>query len=114
MIHIDPQTLNACIVRGDSGIITVRNNTRNFETGDKIYLTVKKGINEDVLFQIEVTSFNVDGTCTIDIKPEDTETVEPAEYLYDITWIDANGNTNTLINDCDIPTFTIKRGTTNG
>jgi hypothetical protein len=114
MININEVTLNACMIRGDYATINVKNNIRDFETGDLVYLTVKKTVNDEVLFQVEVDTFNVDGTCTIEILPETTADLEPAIYTYDITWVDGDGNPNTLINSCDMPEFVIKKGATNG
>ena len=115
MIAINQVNLNASIIRGDSGIITVSNSTRHFETGDTVTLTVKKSLADVIpLISKEVISFNVDGTCTIEIEPNDTKDLDCGTYYYDINWIDENDVTNTLVKDTKTPTFEIKLGATNG
>lgn len=115
MIAINPTNLNASMVKGDSGVINISNSARNFETGDKVTFTVKKELTDtESLISIVVEDFNIDGTCTIDIPALETDTLPVDTYFYDIVWEDSDGNINTLVKNCDMPTLKIKQGVTNG
>lgn len=116
MFKIDELTQDICMTRGDYGKIDITNNVRDFKTGDKVYLTLKKTItDEEYSMQIEVDTFNEDGTCTIEISPEDTAELEPSVYIYDIVWIDEDIHPTTFMEDCEIyPTFKIIKGVKNG
>lgn len=114
MIKIDEITLNASIVRGDYGTITVQNNIRDFTDGDKVILTIKKSKNdEEVELQKEITTFNEDGTATIEFLAEDTSELEIGDYVYDINWLDGT-KPHTFLNGEELPLFTIVKGATNG
>lgn len=92
------------MTRGDDVYLEVEIRQRDFpyevyemEEGDTLYFTVRKYQEEDVdennpiLFQI------VSDTNNIHIEPKYTETLSFSDYYYDVEFVSAAGEKNTII-----------------
>lgn len=98
---INPKNNTIEMVRGDSETLNVRIEDSNglvpFVTGDTVYFTVKKDIQlleKDL--QVTVTTFN-NGQAEVNIKPQDTKTMEPGRYIYDVQVTFSSGEVKTII-----------------
>jgi hypothetical protein len=90
------------MVRGDSESIALSIKRDYviipFKQGDTVYFTVKISANiEDIALQKIITEFNEDGSCIIEIEPEDTKELKFRSYVYDIQLTDSNGRVTTII-----------------
>lgn len=90
------------ITRGDSKtiIITLKNKgaTIQFEDGDVLYFTVKKGIDvEDKILQKICSEFNTEGQAIIDILPSDTKHLKYGKYIYDVQYNRHDGTVTTIV-----------------
>lgn len=86
---------NLSMVRGDSEAILVTPSVA-FEPGDVVFFTVRRVVDSPIMIQKTITTF-IDGAAHISIEPEDTQTLRPGTYVYDIqvTW--ADGSVKTLV-----------------
>lgn len=109
--------MDAELVRGDTGDFTAcpffTNGTDReylLENGETVYFTLRKLKDKEIIFQKEDSNF-VDNTFTIRIAPEDTENLEPGNYLYDLKVVRSDGSVDTLLpNGKESAYFTIKKG----
>lgn len=90
------------MIRGDSESIVLSlkkdGNIIPFNQGDTVYFTVKESsATEKIALQKIITEFNEDGTCIIEIEPEDTKRLSFRSYVYDIQLTDSNGRVTTII-----------------
>ena len=83
------------MTRGDSESITVRC-SEPFVSGDTVYFTVREDAESPVSLQKVITEFP-DGEAVIGIYPQDTESMDFGEYVYDIQVTRADGTVTTLI-----------------
>jgi hypothetical protein len=113
MIRIDPNSLNAEMVRGDTGTFSVRpkiNGEYVLKEGDHLWFTVRKIKDKTILLQKDVTEFD-DGKAEIIINPSDTANFEIGNYIYDLKMIREDGTVDSLIpGGRDSAYLSIKRG----
>lgn len=91
------------MVRGDSESFTVRLRNRktkeyeNFVTGDTVYFTVKKTINDtDKELQKVAETFD-EGKAVFEILPQDTKEMAYGNYVYDVQLTDTGGRIRTIL-----------------
>lgn len=117
MIRINPRTLDAEIVRYDTGSFAVKpklNGEYMLVDGCTLYFTLRKQKNGPVLLQKTATEFE-DGIGTIPINSIDTENLKPGNYIYDLVVIRQDGTRDSLIpGNRDDAYFVIKRGVKQG
>lgn len=112
MIKFEKSTLNAEMVRGDTGTFSVSPKIEGkaiLKKGDELYFTLKKLQTKDMILQKKITDF-VDGVATITIEPKDTKNLEPDNYIYDLKLIRADGSVDTLIPNAPYAFFSLKKG----
>lgn len=113
MIRIDPNSLNAEMVRGDTGTFSVRpkiNGEYVLKDGDHLWFTVRKIKDQTILLQKDVTEFE-NGIAAVIINPSDTASLEIGNYIYDLKMIRGDGTVDSLIpGGRDSAYFSIKRG----
>jgi len=94
---------NAMImVKGDSESITVTCRDASgmgkpFITGDKVYFTVKRSLNETTIILQKVVDTFTDGVASILIYPNETKGMDAGTYVYDIQITFADGTVNTVV-----------------
>ena len=93
---------NLTMIRGDSESITLLLKKDGeiipFNQGDTVYFTVKQSPNTDkIMMQKIITTFDEDGSCTIEINPDDTKNFSFRDYVYDIQLNDSNGRVTTIV-----------------
>ena len=98
-MKIDGTTLS--MFRGDTEALYVscKSNkiSRPFVTGDAVYFTLKKNMNNtEKLVYKAVTEF-IDGKALIDIDPADTNKLTPMRYVYDVKIVFADGESRTAM-----------------
>ncbi len=112
-IRFDNNTLNAQMVRGDTGTFTIRptdaSDNAILKAGDQVAFTIRKNLETPVLLERTVSEIQ-DGMATIKILPEDTKNMELGSYLYDLKLIRKDGNIDTLIPNNPYAWFTLKEG----
>lgn len=116
MIRINPNTLDAEMVRGDTGTFSVRpkiNGEYALQDGDHLYFTLRKIkalANERPEISKDITTFD-NGKAEIVINPSDTENLELGNYIYDLKMVRSDGTVDSLIpGGRDTAYFSIKRG----
>lgn len=113
MIRINPQTLDAEMVRGDTGTFSVApkiNGEYVLENGDHIWFTLRKIKDNRILIQKDITEFE-NGIAEIVIEPNDTVNMELGNYIYDLKMIRGDGTVDSLIpGGRDTAYFSLKRG----
>lgn len=113
MIRINPQTLDAEMVRGDTGTFSVApkiNGEYVLENGDHIWFTLRKIKDNRILIQKDITEFE-NGIAEIVIEPNDTVNMELGNYIYDLKMIREDGTVDSLIpGGRDTAYFSLKRG----
>ena len=113
MIRINPVTMDAEMVRGDTGTFSIRPKIKGenvLQDGDVVWFTLRKLQDRAILLQKQVTEFE-DGIAVIPIEPSDTAALEIGNYLYDLKLNRSDGNVDTLLPaGNDTAYFTIKRG----
>jgi len=112
MIKFNSNTLDAEMVLGDTGTFSfgVKMNNSYFLTNeDRIWFTLKKIKDQEIVLQKEIKEFP-DGIVTISIPPNDTENLEPGNYIYDLKLIRKDGNVDTLIPNRPHAYFSLKKG----
>jgi len=104
MIQGDSETL-IVTRKGTDGLIVV------FNDGDTIHFTVKTELlTDEIVLQKIVTAFP-EGKAYIELEPEDTGSIIPQRYFYDIQLTTASGRVLTLVKPSK---RTLKVGVTNG
>ena len=113
MIRINPKTLDAEMVRGNTGTFSVRPKIKGeyaLKDGDHLYFTIRKIKDRTILLQKDITEFE-DGEAEVVINPEDTDDFEIGNYIYDLVMIRSDGTVDSLIpGGRDSAYFSIKRG----
>ena len=113
MIRINPRTLDAEMVRGNTGTFSIApkiNGEYVLQEGDHIWFTLRKVKDNRILIQKDITTFN-DGVAEIVINPSDTENLEIGNYIYDLVMVRGDGSVDSLIpGGKDTAYFSIKRG----
>lgn len=112
MIKINPLNLDAEMVIGDTGTfsLTPKIDDKAFLTdGDTVYFTVRKLLDQSIILQKTITEFE-NGACSIIINPEDTEYLDPDNYIYDLKLVRADGTVDTLIPNNPYAHFSLKKG----
>lgn len=113
MIRINPQTLDAEMVRGDTGTFSVApkiNGEYVLENGDHIWFTLRKIKDNRILIQKDITEFE-NGIAEVVIEPNDTVNMELGNYIYDLKMIRGDGTVDSLIpGGRDTAYFSLKRG----
>ena len=100
------------IFAGDTGGFVVRikkdGEPYQFISGeDTLRWGVAQGLCADHLAFIKtVTSFEEDGSCIFRLEPEDTRNLL-GRFVYDIEWIDKDGNVTTLMPDYKLGKFIV-------
>lgn len=93
---------NISMIRGDTETITVSCQDIDgteilFETGDKIYFTIKENTKTAVkILQKLITTFQ-DGKAIIEIDPIDTKSLKYQTFVYDVQWVDESGRVTTVV-----------------
>lgn len=116
MIRINPNTLDAEMVRGNTGTFSVRpkiNGEYALQEGDSLYFTIRKikqKTDEEPLYQDVITEFE-DGRADITITPEVTENWTIGNYIYDLVMVRSDGSVDSLIpGGRDTAYFCLKKG----
>lgn len=113
MIRINPNTLDAEMVRGNTGSFSVRptiNGDTVLKEGDHLYFTLRKIKDNRILIQKDITEFE-DGRADIILSPSDTTNLEIGNYIYDLVMVRSDGNVDSLIpGSKDTAYFSVKRG----
>jgi len=92
----------AVMIRGDSDSISVAcknpdGTPRPLVVGDKVYFTVKVTTEyTEKLLQKVVETFQ-DGVANILIMPEDTKSLKPGKYVFDVQISFADGTVTTIV-----------------
>lgn len=85
------------MIQGDSGVIELALDNYILKTGDKVYFTVKKSYDSEVILQKIVEEFEANGVAKIRLEPKDTKELELNTYLYDIQLSLADGTVDTVV-----------------
>lgn len=91
------------MVRGDSESFTVRlrdkktKEYKDFVTGDTVYFTVKKTINDTDKELQKVAEIFDEGKAVFEILPEDTKEMAYGDYVYDVQLTDTDGRIRTIL-----------------
>lgn len=113
MIRINKRTLDAEMVRGDTGAFSIRPIIKGeyvLQDGDEVWFTVRKIKDRTILIQKMVNQFE-DSIASIVLEPEDTAEMPLGNYIYDLKMIRADGNVDSLIpGGRDTAYFSLKRG----
>lgn len=112
MIKINSLNLDAEMVIGDTGTFSLTpkiDGKAILTDGDVVYFTMRKLLDKSIVMQKEINEFE-DGICTITINPEDTEILEPGNYIYDLKLVRNDGTVDTLIPNNPYANFSLKKG----
>ena len=111
MIKFNKINMNAEMVLGDTGTFSIApkiNGEKILKDGDTIFFTMRKLREKAIVVQKQITSFD-EGVATIPILPNDTLSLEPGNYIYDIKLYRSDGNVDTLTPNSGAY-FSLKRG----
>ena len=86
---------NISMVRGDDETLTVSITDGTFSTGDIVTFTVRQRVDDPILIQKEVTTFQ-SGKAVIVIAHADTESLDVGKYVYDIQLM-SGGKITTIV-----------------
>lgn len=114
MIKFNQNNLDAEMVIGDTGAFSFNvkiNGESALKSGDTVYFTVRKLIDNSIVIQKIITEFP-DGMCNIVIEPTDTSnlTTDDDNYIYDLKLIRETGEVDSLIPNRPFAYFSLKRG----
>lgn len=114
MIKFNQNNLDAEMVIGDTGAFSFNvkiNGESVLKSGDTVYFTVRKLIDNSIVIQKIITEFP-DGMCNIVIEPTDTSnlTTDDDNYIYDLKLIRETGEVDSLIPNRPFAYFSLKRG----
>lgn len=114
MIKFNQNNLDAEMVIGDTGAFSFNvkiNGESALKSGDSIYFTVRKLIDNSIVIQKIITEFP-DGICNITINPTDTSnlTTNDDNYIYDLKLVRGDGTVDSLIPNRPFAYFSLKRG----
>ena len=89
---------NYSLIRGDTNVLSVRVKTGNpFTAGDAVQLMVRESYDSEAVISKSVTEFDGNGKAFFVFTNEDTQSLTPGDYVYDIQVVRASGNVTTLI-----------------
>ena len=84
--------------RGNTAYINISVKEYKLQIGDVVKFSVKKDINtNEFVFTKEVEISEKCDSVTIKIEPDDTNSYEFGEYIYDVKITRKNGDINTII-----------------
>ena len=112
MIKFNQNNLDAEMVINDTGAFSFKVNINGesiLQTGDTVYMTIRKLIDNSIIIQKTITEFN-DGMCEIIIEPDDTKYLEEDNYIYDLKLVRSTGEVDSLIPNRPFAYFSLKRG----
>ena len=112
MIKFNETNLDAEMVIGDTGTFSLSikiNNEQMLKTGDTVYFTLRKLIDQSIILQKTITEFE-DGVCQITLEAEETGVLEEGNYLYDLKLVREDGTVDSLIPNRPFAYFIMKRG----
>lgn len=112
MIKFNQNNLDAEMVINDTGAFSFKVNINGesiLQTGDTVYMTIRKLIDNSIIIQKTITEFN-DGMCEIIIEPDDTKYLEEDNYIYDLKLVRGDGTIDSLIPNRPFAYFSLKRG----
>lgn len=112
MIKFNQNNLDAEMVIGDTGTFSLSvkvNGESILKTGDVIYFTIRKLLDDAIIIQKQITEFE-DGICTITIEPGETSTLNEDNYIYDLKYYREDGTVDSLIPNRPYAYFSLKRG----
>ena len=113
MIRINPNTLDAEMVRGNTGTFSVRpriNGENALKDGDKLWITIRTIKEGEIKYQDHIDAFE-DGRADIIINPSVTENWALGNYVYDLVMERSDGSIDSLIpGGRDAAYFCLKRG----
>lgn len=113
MIRINPRTLDAEMVRGNTGTFSIApkiNGEYILNEGDHVWFTLRKIKDNRILIQKDITDFH-DGIADIVIEPSETTNMEIGNYIYDLVLVRSDGTVDSLIpGSKDTAYFSLKRG----
>jgi hypothetical protein len=114
MIKFNQNNLDAEMVIGDTGAFSFNvkvNGESALKSGDTVYFTVRKLIDNSIVIQKTITDFP-DGICNILINPTDTSnlTTDDDNYIYDLKLVRSTGEVDSLIPNRPFAYFSLKRG----
>lgn len=102
---------NLSMMRGDSDSLTVTLEGRPFAEGDVVTLTVAYDMAVPApVLQKKVTVFP-DGEALLAFAPEDTASIIPGDYIYDVQLAAADVGVKTIV---EPSTFTLRGDVTRG
>lgn len=101
MFTINGQTIH--LTRGDTAAIqpiptvTATGEPYEFETGDAVFFRLRQMPGYGEVFVKECVIDTNENTCTLTLKPEDTEDLQMTEYRYEFELVDTNDDHYTFI-----------------
>lgn len=112
-IRINPNTLDAEMVRGNTGTFSVRpkiNGENALQEGDKLWITIRTIKDGNIKHQDHIDVFE-DGRADIVITPEITQNWDLGNYVYDLVMERSDGSIDSLMpGGRDSAYFCLKRG----
>ena len=110
----NPSPNTIYLTAGDSDTITVSLSENSgpllLKQGDTLYFSVKRRVRDThYAFQKVVTEFEADGSAVIEIEPQDTHSLPPSNYKYDVQITFADGTVATIVKPSD---FVVEAGVT--
>ena len=112
MIKFNQNNLDAEMVINDTGSFSFKVNINGesiLKTGDTLYMTIRKLIDNSVIIQKTITTFD-NGVCQITIEPDDTRNLDEDNYIYDLKLVRGDGTIDSLIPNRPFAYFSLKRG----
>lgn len=95
------------IIQGDTGILKLQLNDYELGEGDTVVFTVidkkiimdlsYRGFREEPAIVKTISEFTPEGAAIIELRPEDTQELEPKTYSYDIQVNTKDGRVDTVV-----------------
>jgi hypothetical protein len=117
MVIINKDTLDMETIRGNTASFAFKctnktNNLSMFKDGDTVYFTIRKIIGGNAILQKTCTTFP-DGICTIEVTPQETQSLDEGNYIYDLLLERASGEVDTLNPNRKYSNYSVKKGVKN-
>lgn len=114
MIRINKNTLDAELVRGDTGTFSfylIDKDTKQniLQDDDVIEFLLRKIVSKEIIINKRITEFP-NGIVTIPLSPTETANLEADNYIYKLTLLRADGNVDTLNPNRPYSNFSVKEG----